>query len=1244
MRWWEGIAQQPALTTAAPPAAANVKVYTPAPGATYAPSASSTPSPDAGGKPAATDKPGHLGFSSTATPQVASEARSHPTASSSSSTPSLDADAKPAVTVEPGHLGVLSTVAPGAVLEARSHPTASSSSSTPSLDADAKPAATVEPGHLGVLSTVAPGAVLEAHSHPVAGDTETPAPRTVTPHAIDHGPTQADSDAPTTPPPPPADHRTSSPHASATEQPGPDHPSTIRPAPPSDATASTPFPEYDASVDVRIIHVEALPPRWGDALGPMVLPPLPTAGPTALPQPPRLDIHQGGALGVEEDGGGEQAVVGGQAEGGSGGRCSGEGSSSGEVSGHAEEPALVTPSQAWNEASTTTTTTMSSSSSSSSPSSSQLGETLATSRAEVTTDTVAVAIPEPGSGQGSQPPQPQPAVVYKDQEEEAEESGSYDAGSSPSSSVTDRPYDLDSSLAIPEPGARSKPPFHLIIVNVHDQNQSVSDILDILSKPLGIGQDGTSLFSQLTDLSLGTGSEILLGGSGDVDAVLPAPITLPPTLTFINGKHEVHLEPDLPEEARGDQFETATPVHFDRKKEEEVNSTPFDYAAIEIPTEEAPGVKPFAEEEPPRRTTDAGVIAGGKTYTTQPSLASSPATTAPSGLARPVTPQTSMVSLPLSTTVTSEVVASFTLPSATAAPKSSTVTLQSSMVILQSSTTVTSESIPSSTLQSVTVTTQSSGMDAQSSTATATLRYDDAEGSTGLATSTLEGDVFPQEGSADSTLLPATTTTTTTTIITTTGQPGVVTDETETESGGSELPTHTLSYAGQTSQLPPSQETHADTRVESENFEGSASGDEEGSGQDFYPAQSLSTTTTVTMLPPYTMLPLGSGTTEAQGGSENGSGLDQYSGDEETSGEREGSSGDSTPHGHVDYTILPLATLPTASGVHNHTAVPDHTGVPAKATTSSSSAAHRGGHGTSDPTAPSAGQGTRSQEHRPALSTSASTSTPPPPPTPSDHHHQQQHTSTTSEPSTTPASSSTLPEDEFVDYGRENEEVPLLESKPTPFAEREGGKATDEDMEMGIKAESVVDHSVDVRDLFPCSVNECLNGASCYLKGTSPICVCAPGYTGQYCQIDVDECQSNPCLNGATCVDGVHSFTCLCLPSYSGELCEHDVDECQSNPCLNGATCVDGVHSFTCLCLPSYSGELCEHDTERCGYGWTKFQSHCYKYFTHRRTWDAAERECRLHGSHLVSILSQEEQTYVNRESAAAPGPPCARP
>ncbi|KAG7999666.1 Versican core protein [Nibea albiflora] len=72
-------------------------------------------------------------------------------------------------------------------------------------------------------------------------------------------------------------------------------------------------------------------------------------------------------------------------------------------------------------------------------------------------------------------------------------------------------------------------------------------------------------------------------------------------------------------------------------------------------------------------------------------------------------------------------------------------------------------------------------------------------------------------------------------------------------------------------------------------------------------------------------------------------------------------------------------------------------------------------------------------------------------------------------------------------------------------------------------------------DLLPCSAAVCLNGGSCYRKGAQNICMCAPGYTGQHCETDVDECQSNPCLNGATCLDGVNSFTCLCLPSYAGE-------------------------------------------------------------------------------------------------------------
>ncbi|XP_051896624.1 aggrecan core protein-like [Pristis pectinata] len=126
-----------------------------------------------------------------------------------------------------------------------------------------------------------------------------------------------------------------------------------------------------------------------------------------------------------------------------------------------------------------------------------------------------------------------------------------------------------------------------------------------------------------------------------------------------------------------------------------------------------------------------------------------------------------------------------------------------------------------------------------------------------------------------------------------------------------------------------------------------------------------------------------------------------------------------------------------------------------------------------------------------------------------------------------------------------------------------------------------------------------------------------------------DPCQDSPCGPG-TCVVRNGSFVCKCPSGWTGEHCEIDVDECHSSPCQNGATCIDGIDSFKCLCLPSYGGDLCEIDVEKCEVGWAKFQGHCYKHFVDRQTWEEAEHQCRKHKAHLASLVTPEEQAFVN--------------
>ncbi|NXQ04646.1 PGCB protein, partial [Vidua macroura] len=102
------------------------------------------------------------------------------------------------------------------------------------------------------------------------------------------------------------------------------------------------------------------------------------------------------------------------------------------------------------------------------------------------------------------------------------------------------------------------------------------------------------------------------------------------------------------------------------------------------------------------------------------------------------------------------------------------------------------------------------------------------------------------------------------------------------------------------------------------------------------------------------------------------------------------------------------------------------------------------------------------------------------------------------------------------------------------------------------------------------------------------------------------------------------------LPELCGEPCVCLAGGCVPNPCLNGGTCVEDGAQLTCLCLPGYGGSSCERPLRRCSPGWDSFQGACYRHFSTRRSWEDAESQCRHYGGHLATILTPEEQDFIN--------------
>uniref|UniRef100_A0A3Q3FQF4 C-type lectin domain-containing protein n=1 Tax=Kryptolebias marmoratus TaxID=37003 RepID=A0A3Q3FQF4_KRYMA len=58
-------------------------------------------------------------------------------------------------------------------------------------------------------------------------------------------------------------------------------------------------------------------------------------------------------------------------------------------------------------------------------------------------------------------------------------------------------------------------------------------------------------------------------------------------------------------------------------------------------------------------------------------------------------------------------------------------------------------------------------------------------------------------------------------------------------------------------------------------------------------------------------------------------------------------------------------------------------------------------------------------------------------------------------------------------------------------------------------------------------------------------------------------------------------------------------------------------------------------EEQQCENGWTKFQGNCYLHISDREEWLDAEKHCRELNAHLVSIITPEEQQFVNGEALA---------
>ncbi|XP_064091137.1 sushi, von Willebrand factor type A, EGF and pentraxin domain-containing protein 1-like isoform X2 [Macrobrachium nipponense] len=117
-----------------------------------------------------------------------------------------------------------------------------------------------------------------------------------------------------------------------------------------------------------------------------------------------------------------------------------------------------------------------------------------------------------------------------------------------------------------------------------------------------------------------------------------------------------------------------------------------------------------------------------------------------------------------------------------------------------------------------------------------------------------------------------------------------------------------------------------------------------------------------------------------------------------------------------------------------------------------------------------------------------------------------------------------------------------------------------------------------------CTEGMCQNGGLCLSRQHQAQCYCPAGFTGLFCEVDVNECGSEPCYNGGTCIDNPQGYLCKCSEGYTGLQCQTEESECVEGTCPDRAMCKDdpGIGTVECLCRSGYTGPGCNITVNPC--------------------------------------------------------------